>query len=82
MRRREYVVASHAMRLFPSTKQCLSRAKDKDAVWIEVVESFGSANARLKQLAAERPGPYFAFSLETGTVVASIDTTNGGDAYA
>jgi hypothetical protein len=54
--------------------------KNKDAVWIEAVEGLGSANARLKQLAAERPGPYFVFSVEAGTVVAAIDTTNGGDA--
>lgn len=54
-----------------------SGRKNKDAVWIEVVEGLGSATARLKQLAVERPGPYFAFSIETGTVIASIDTTNG-----
>jgi hypothetical protein len=57
-----------------------SGRRERDAVWIELVEGLGSANARLKQLAAERRGPYFVFSTETGTVVASIDTTNRDDA--
>jgi hypothetical protein len=52
----------------------------KDAVWIEAVDGLANANARMKRLAAESPGPYFVFSIETGAVIASIDTSKGGDA--
>jgi hypothetical protein len=47
---------------------------DKDAVWIETVDGLGAATDRMKQLAEEKPGPYFVFCTETHKVLASIHT--------
>ena len=49
--------------------------RDKDALWLDSVEGLGAADERMKQLAAEKPGPYFIFSTDTHTVLASIDTS-------
>ena len=49
---------------------------DKDAVWVEAVEGLGRAAMRMGQLAAEKPGAYFVFSLATHSVVVSVDTTS------
>jgi hypothetical protein len=45
-----------------------------DAEWIEAVEGLGDATARMQELAANTPGSYFVFSIETHEIVASINT--------
>jgi len=57
------------------TFHVFSGFRDKDAMWLESVEGLGAANERMKQLAGEKPGPYFVFSTDTSNVVASIDTS-------
>jgi hypothetical protein len=48
---------------------------DADALWIEAVQEFGCAVERMKELAAQSPGPYFVFCTRTHKVLASIDTS-------
>jgi hypothetical protein len=57
------------------TVHIFSGFRDKDALWLDSVEGLGAADERMKQLAAEKPGPYFIFSTDTHTVLASIDTS-------
>jgi hypothetical protein len=51
------------------------RLEDGNALWVEAVEGVTNAADRMKQLAAERPGRYFVFSLEKRIVVAAIDSS-------
>jgi hypothetical protein len=51
-----------------------SGSREKDPLWLESVEGLGTANERMEQLAAEKPGPYFIFSTDT-TFSRSIDTS-------
>jgi len=51
------------------------RYRDGDAQWLECAEGLGMAYERMKELAMERPGPYFVFSCPTREVLASVDTT-------
>jgi hypothetical protein len=61
------------------TLHIFSGFRDKGALWLESVEGLEAANERMKQLAAEKPGPYFIFSTDTYNVVASIDTSIQSD---
>ena len=56
------------------TVHIFSGFRDKDALWLDSVEGLGAADERMKQLAAEKPGPYFIFSTDT-TFSRSIDTS-------
>jgi hypothetical protein len=47
----------------------------KDAEWIEAVPGLGAAVDRMRQLAEEKPGPYFVFCVKSGTVLDSVDTS-------
>ena len=49
--------------------------RGKDVMWLESVKGLGAADERMKQLAAEKPGPYFVLSADTHSVFASIDTS-------
>ena len=51
------------------------RLENGTALWIDAVEGVRNAADRMKQLAAEKPGRYFVFSLEKRTVVAAIDSS-------
>jgi hypothetical protein len=48
---------------------------ETDVLWIESVEGLGAAAERMRAIAAEKPGPYFVFSVRDHEVLASIDTT-------
>ena len=48
---------------------------DGDAIWIEAVSGFDSARERMQQLAIQRPGEYFLFSIHGRGIRASIDTS-------
>jgi hypothetical protein len=48
---------------------------DKNAKWIEAVEGLGNAADRMKQLAAEKPGSYFVYSIEERMALAAIDSS-------
>jgi len=50
-------------------------APDKDAIWLEAVESLGIAFDRMKELATESPGPYFVFDTKSHKTLAFINTT-------
>jgi hypothetical protein len=50
-------------------------AVDKEPLWIESAENLENAKARMKDLAAEKPGSYFLFSTAYGKVLAVIDTS-------
>ena len=50
---------------------------DKDPMWLEMVEGLATAHKRLKERAAEEPGPYSIFCSEMRTVVASLYATSG-----
>ena len=56
--------------------------RDQDALWLDSAEGLAAANERMKQLGAEKPGPYFIFSTDTYTVLASIDTSVQSDIKA
>jgi hypothetical protein len=49
--------------------------RDIDVMWLEAVEGLGAANERMRAIAAEKPGPYFIFSMATNSVFGSIDTS-------
>jgi len=61
------------------TFHVFSGFRDKDPLWLDSVEGLGTANERMEQLAAEKPGPYFIFSTDTYNVLASIDTSIESD---
>jgi len=43
--------------------------------WIESVRDLATVHARLEKLAADNPGRYFAFSVTSHKVVATVDST-------
>jgi hypothetical protein len=47
----------------------------KDAEWVEAVSGIAAAIHRMKELAEDKPGPYFVFCLKSRTVLDSIDTS-------
>jgi len=49
--------------------------RQPDAMWIEAREELTEAYERMLQVAAAKPGPYFLFSTDTQTCVASVDTS-------
>lgn len=51
------------------------RFGDGNAMWVQAVEGLGNAADRMKQLAAESPGPYFVYSTQQRIVVARIDSS-------
>lgn len=61
------------MAIFDVFSGCLENGT---ALWIEAVEGVGNAADRMKQLATEKPGRYFVFSLEKRTVVVAIDSSS------
>ena len=42
-------------------------------IWVESVTGLGWASERLRDLAAESPGPYFIFHAASNSVVQSVD---------
>jgi hypothetical protein len=48
---------------------------DNDATWIECIPGLEKARERMEQIAAEKPGRYFVFSIHNRTVLAKVDTT-------
>jgi len=52
-----------------------SGTPDVDALWIESVEGLSNARTRMLQIAAQKPGRYFIFSLENQAILAKIETT-------
>jgi hypothetical protein len=51
-----------------------SGVPDKNAVWVECVRGLSNARERMGQIAAEKPGRYFLFSLQSHSVLARIET--------
>jgi len=47
---------------------------ENDGLWIEAVEGFSSAQQRMGQIAAEKPGSYFLFSSIDLSVLTRLDT--------
>jgi hypothetical protein len=47
---------------------------EENATRIETIEGFVNALEKMEKLAAENPGHYFVFSVETTTVIAETDT--------
>jgi hypothetical protein len=47
-----------------------------DPFWYESVEGLDRARERVKQVAAQRPGRYSVFCVQTGAVVATVDTSS------
>ena len=50
--------------------------QNADAIWMEAVDGFGKAYGRMKELAADFPGPYFVFCAQTHSILARIDTSH------
>lgn len=48
---------------------------DRDPLWIETVEGLSNARERMQQIAAQNPGSYFLFSVQTQAVLAQIETS-------
>ncbi|MGB7497808.1 MAG: hypothetical protein WBR26_07740 [Candidatus Acidiferrum sp.] len=55
--------------------EIFSGSLDKDALWLESVEGLDAACDRMNKPAAQCPGPYCVFSISTGKVLASVDTS-------
>lgn len=47
-----------------------SGAPGEDAFWLETLEDLSSASERLDQIAAQKPGTYFIFSIQANAIVA------------
>jgi hypothetical protein len=47
---------------------------DKDAMWLEAAEGLSKARERMEQIAADKPGRYFIYSIRSRTVLAQIET--------
>lgn len=47
----------------------------QDAKWLEAVEGLSAACERMKRLAEQMPGPYFVFSTDSKSILASVNTT-------
>jgi hypothetical protein len=47
---------------------------DKDALWLEAVDGLDASMHRMKDLASQKPGPYFLFCTRTQAVLAAVDT--------
>jgi hypothetical protein len=63
------------MRQLPMFDIFSGRFDDGNAMWVEAVEGLGTAADRMKQLAADNPGPYFVYSTQRRLVVARIDSS-------
>jgi hypothetical protein len=51
-----------------------SGTPDKDAVWVECVLGLSNARGRMEQIAAQKPGRYFLFSLLSHSVLSKTET--------
>ena len=49
---------------------------DGDAICMEAVDGLGKAHDRMKELAADFPGPYFILCAQTHSIVATVDTSD------
>jgi hypothetical protein len=59
------------------TFDIFSGESGKDAVWIEAVEGMSNAQRRMEQIAAQKPGKYFLFSVNNGSVLTCLETFKG-----
>lgn len=59
----------------PRNYDIFSGRFDENVIWLEAVEGLGNAVTKMKWFAAQDPGPYFVFSIEEHSVIASVDTT-------
>ena len=50
---------------------------DQGVRWVDAVEGLEKACARMNDLAAANPGPYFILRLEDKAILAFVDTTPG-----
>lgn len=51
----------------------------QDILWKEAVTGLAAATDRMKELAAESPGPYFVYYVSARQVLAAIDTSIQSD---
>jgi hypothetical protein len=56
------------------TFDIFSGGPNTSPLWLECVEGFANAKARMEQIAAKHPGQYFLFSTRTHSRVAQIET--------
>lgn len=54
----------------------------RDAEWLETVEGLAAALNRMDDLANEKPGKYFVFSLQTYQILARADAEHSRDQSA
>jgi len=47
---------------------------DDEPLWLETAEGFSKARERMRQIAAEKPGRYFLFSVQSHVILAPIET--------
>jgi hypothetical protein len=48
----------------------------ENALWLEAVEGLSNARERMQQIAEQKPGPHFVFSVIGQSVLARIETFN------
>jgi hypothetical protein len=48
----------------------------KDGEWLECVDGFATACAKMRTYSEQTPGAYFVFWLDAAKVVASVDTSD------
>lgn len=55
-----------------TTFDIFSGEPDRAPVWIDAVDGLSKARARLQDIAAEKPGKYFLFSVCSGSILVRI----------
>jgi hypothetical protein len=61
--------------LVPTFDIFAGKPTSTDVLWKDAVTGLAAANDRMKELAAENPGPYFVYCVKSRQVLAAIDTS-------
>ncbi len=56
------------------TFDIFSGAPEEYGSWVEAIEGLSSAQQRMEQIAAEKPGKYFLFSSADQSILTQVDT--------
>jgi hypothetical protein len=49
-------------------------APEEHGLWVEAIKGLSTANHRMRQIAAEKPGKYFLFSSTDELILSRLDT--------
>jgi hypothetical protein len=49
-------------------------APEENGLWVEAIKGLSSADHRMREIAAEKPGKYFLFSSNDQSILTRVDT--------